>query len=118
VNVADVVHDRIVTPDTDPDRFTRSEVIVFRAGKCSWAISNGHFGETFCMRTSKRGASFGNCDEHDADMLVDHFPDGTPRADEDPRYRLRPDYQVRVDAALAGHRGNCVGRDCECRGNG
>lgn len=46
-------YDRIVTPDTDPDLFTRPDVIVFRSGKCCWAIDNGHFGETFCLRTSR-----------------------------------------------------------------
>jgi hypothetical protein len=116
-SVADIVHDRIITPDTDPDRFTPEEAALFRAGECSWQISDAGWDsrEEYCERTSKPGASFGNCPEHDADMLVDHFPDGTPRCEEDSRYHLRPDYQARVDDALAAHQANCPDPDCDCR---
>jgi hypothetical protein len=74
------VHDRIVTPDTDPDRFTREDAAMFRAGKCGWTVEFGTArGEVQCGKPSKKGASFGNCAEHDAELLECYYPDGTRR---------------------------------------
>lgn len=83
-------HDTIVTPNVDPDRFTPEETAQFRAGKCSQTIDTGYHTE-FCGAPSKPGASFGNCDEHDAELLVEHWPDGTDRdnLDTDPEYDTR-----------------------------
>jgi hypothetical protein len=75
---------RIVTPDTDPARFTAEETRLYKAGKCPWQTATGTGGgDEFCGRRSKRGASFGYCDEHGAELLVESFPDGSYRADAD-----------------------------------
>jgi hypothetical protein len=75
-----VNHNRIITPDTDPDRFTDEEAAAFRAGKCGWVVEFGNGrGAIQCGEPSKSGASFGNCDEHDAEMLVEYWPDGSHR---------------------------------------
>lgn len=109
-------HDKIVTPDTDPDRFTKEEARMFRMRLCGWLIESGDHPEAVrCGKASKPGASFGNCDEHDAEMLVDNFPDGAFRGEADPRWNKRPDYQARLDAMIAAHQRNCTDRDCECR---
>jgi hypothetical protein len=110
-------HDRIVTPDTDPDRWTEEEAALFRAGKCSETVEFGNFGGiVHCGYPSKPGASLGHCDRHDAEMLVDHYPDGTDRWQVDPRYQERPDYEVRLEASLAAHQRWCTDGTCECRG--
>lgn len=72
---------RIVTPDTDPDRWLPEEVELFRAGRCSWQTGYGNWGETpsYCGRPSRNGASFGHCPEHEAELQKDHWPDGTRR---------------------------------------
>jgi hypothetical protein len=73
-------HDRIITPGTDPDRFTEDEAALFRAGKCGWVTESG-MSPTIkhCRKRSKPGASFGNCAEHDAEMLEDFYNDGSRR---------------------------------------
>lgn len=111
---AATAHDRIITPGTDPGRFTRQEAAAFRRGVCG-QTGYGSAGGDICGRPSKRGASFGNCDEHNADMLVDYRPDGTRRYDIDPGYDKHPDYRRRVAEALAAHRRHCKDRSCECR---
>lgn len=74
------VHDRIVTPDTDPDRFTEEEAAIFRAGKCGWTVEFGNrSGVIHCGEPSEPGVSFGNCAAHGAEMLECYYPDGTPR---------------------------------------
>jgi len=70
---------RIVTPYTAPDRFTDIERELFDAGKCSWQTAYGMPYTEYCGRPSKKGASFGNCAEHESELLTDYFPDGTPR---------------------------------------
>lgn len=107
-------HDRTVTPATDPDRFSQDEAEAYRKGVCS-EDGYGRDGTGICGRPSKPGASFGNCDEHDADMLVDHWPDGAPRVRDDPGYQKRPEYERRVQAALEAHQRNCADKDCPCR---
>jgi hypothetical protein len=107
-------HDRIVTPDTDPDRFSEEEADAFRRGVCG-QTGYGYWGTEICGRPSKRGASFGNCDEHDAGMLVDHWPDGADRQYDDPWYQERPDYQQRLQESLEAHQRYCTDPDCECR---
>jgi hypothetical protein len=65
---------RIVTPRTDPDRFTREEKAAFNASKCCWDL-----GDTMCHKPSKRDAPFGYCAEHERVLLEGHHPDGSPR---------------------------------------
>jgi hypothetical protein len=71
-------HDRIVTPDTDPDRFTEQEADAFRRGVCG-TTGYGYYGGEICGQPSKPGASFGNCAEHEAQLLEDYWPAGTSR---------------------------------------
>lgn len=73
-------HNRIVTPATDPDRFLPEEAELFRSGRCSWQVNYGAgFGYSYCEKRSKRGASFGNCADHEAELLEEHWPDGSLR---------------------------------------
>lgn len=74
-------HNRTVTPATDPDRWTDEETAFYNQGKCSWDVGVLYFGQTdnLCGKPSKPGASFGNCTEHEADLLENHYPDGSPR---------------------------------------
>lgn len=72
------IHDRIITPDTDPDRFTEQEADAFRRGVCG-VPCNGYWGAEICGKPSRPGASFGNCAEHEAQLLEDYWPDGTSR---------------------------------------
>lgn len=109
------IHDRIVTPDTDPDRFTEDEAALFRAGKCGWLTAYGLPWMKWCEVASKPGASFGNCDEHDAEMLVEYYPDGTPRRNVDPFYSQRPEHAAREQAALEAHQRACEDAECSCR---
>jgi hypothetical protein len=72
--------DKIVTPSTDPDRWTAEEKGLFDRGLCSWVVESGNWGGVkHCRKRSKRGASFGNCREHEREMLEDYYPDGSPR---------------------------------------
>lgn len=74
------VHDRIVTPDTDPDRFTEEEAALFYAGKCGHVVEYGNGGGVVhCEAPSKPGATFGSCAEHEAELLEDYWPDGASR---------------------------------------
>jgi hypothetical protein len=71
---------RIVTPYTDPDRFTPEEKAAFDAGACCEDIGRDWTQpDNLCRRPSKPGAPFGYCAEHEADLLENHWPDGTPR---------------------------------------
>lgn len=72
---------RIVTPSTDPDRWTAEEKTYFEQGKCSWDVGVLYFGQTdnLCGKPSKRGASFGYCRVHERELLENHWPDGSPR---------------------------------------
>lgn len=70
---------RVVTPDTDPDRFLPEETALFRAGKCSWQLGWTGFSFEYCGQPSAPGASFGHCSEHEAELLEDYWPDGTLR---------------------------------------
>lgn len=72
---------RIVTPTTDPDRFTPQEKAAFDAGQCCWDRGDAHWGQrdTMCRQRSKPGASFGYCAPHEQRLLEDHWPDGSPR---------------------------------------
>lgn len=72
-------HNRIITPTSDPDRWTEEDVDLFNAGQCSWQTSFGMPWMEHCGQPSKPGASFGYCPEHEAELLEKHFPDGTPR---------------------------------------
>ena len=73
-------HNRVITPYTDPDRFTVEEKAYFDAGTCGWvtAYGTGPYIE-HCGKPSRPGASFGNCVRHDAELLEDFYPDGTRR---------------------------------------
>jgi hypothetical protein len=72
---------RIVTPYTDPNRWTDEERALFDKGLCSYDVGVQYFGQTdnLCGKPSKRGASFGHCAEHERVLLEDHWPDGSPR---------------------------------------
>lgn len=72
---------RIVTPTSDPARFTPEEKAAFDAGECCWDRGDAHWGEpdTMCHRPSKPGAPFGYCGEHEETLLELHWPDGSPR---------------------------------------
>lgn len=71
---------QIITPDTAPDRFTADEAALYRAGRCTWVIEYGNGrGVIHCRKPSQPGASFGNCAEHNAELLEDYWPDGTSR---------------------------------------
>lgn len=71
---------RIVTPSTDPDRWTDEEKAIFDKGLCCWVIEFGNGrGVIHCRKRSKPGASFGNCPRHNEEMLECHWPDGSPR---------------------------------------
>lgn len=73
-------HDRIITPDNSPDRFTEDEAEIYHRGRCGWIVESGTVrGIVYCLGQSKPGASFGNCEEHDEELLMDFWPDGTPR---------------------------------------
>jgi hypothetical protein len=73
-------HMRIVTPDTEPSRFTALELAFYRQGKCGWQLAYGTGGaDEYCANPSKPGASFGHCAEHEAELLEEYFPDGSPR---------------------------------------
>lgn len=72
--------DTIVTPYTEPDRWNDEEKALFDQGKCSWQVEFGNWGPPkYCGEPSKPGASFGNCREHERELLEDHHPDGSPR---------------------------------------
>ena len=94
-------HDRIITPDTDPDRFTEDEVTLFRAGKCPWQTGYGLPWTEYCEAPSRPGASFGHCPLHDEELLLDHFPDGTRRADINPWYDKGSEYRERLNRLSA-----------------
>jgi hypothetical protein len=72
-------HERIITPDTDPDRFTAEEETYFRDGKCAMTTGYGLPWMEHCGQPSRPGASFGNCPEHDDELLEQFYPDGTRR---------------------------------------
>ena len=72
-------HDRIITPDTDPDRFTAGEKAYFRDGKCGMTTGYGLPWTEHCGQPSEPGASFGSCAEHNAELLEEFYPDGTRR---------------------------------------
>lgn len=102
--------DRMVTPETDPDRFTDDEAAAFRRGVCG-QTGYGYWGNEICGQPSKPGASFGNCELHDAEMLVDCWPDGTPRPD----HGFDGDRPRRETEALSAHQRQCQDEKCECR---
>jgi hypothetical protein len=98
------IHDRVVTPDTDPDRFTDEEVALFRAGKCGEVVEYGNGrGVIHCGAPSRPGASFGSCEEHEAEMLECHFSDGTPRYQYAEEQTADPEYNARADRAAEAH---------------
>jgi hypothetical protein len=72
---------RIVTPYTDPDRFTREQKDAFDRGQCCWDDGPQYWGQrdTLCGKPSKRGASFGYCAGHERTLLQGHWPDGSLR---------------------------------------
>jgi hypothetical protein len=72
-------HNRIVTPYTDPARFDEEDRELFDAGQCTWQTGFGLPWTEVCGQPSKPGASFGYCAEHEAELLEEHYLDGTPR---------------------------------------
>lgn len=73
-------HNQIITPTSDPDRWTEKEKALFDQGKCSWQTEFGNWGPPkYCGEKSKPGASFGHCARHERELLEDHWPDGSPK---------------------------------------
>lgn len=73
-------HDRVVTPYTDPDRWTEEEKALYDRGLCTWDMGADWANrDPYCRQPSKQGASFGHCPEHEAKLLADCWPDGTFR---------------------------------------
>lgn len=71
---------RIVTPYTDPDRFTPREKAHFDKGLCCEDIgADWTQPDNLCGKPSKPGAPFGYCAEHERKLLENHWPDGSPR---------------------------------------
>lgn len=71
---------RIVTPYTDPDRWTAEEKALFDAGLCANVIEYGNGrGVIHCRQPSKPGASFGHCAECEESLLDAYWPDGSVR---------------------------------------
>lgn len=72
---------RLVTPQTDPDRFTPEEAAVHAAGHCCWDVGDSVWGQrdTMCHAPSKPGAPMGYCGEHAEKLLEDHWPDRSYR---------------------------------------
>ena len=68
---------RIVTPYTDPDRFTEREKAFFDRGLCCADVgADWTQPDNLC---GKPGAPFGYCAEHERKLLENHWPDGSPR---------------------------------------
>ena len=64
----------MITPHTDPDRFTTEEAGLWTRGLCSWQVAYGTVTPsstvgriTYCMKPSDPVADFGDCPEHAAD---------------------------------------------------
>ena len=71
---------RIITPYTDPDRFTREEKAHFDKGLCCEDVgADWTQPDNLCGRPSKPGAPFGYCTDHTERLLENHWPDGSPR---------------------------------------
>lgn len=74
------LHDRLATPDSDPDRWLPEEVTLFRSGRCSWQAEYGNGPSIgYCGVPSEPGASFGNCADHNEELPDGFYPDGAPR---------------------------------------
>jgi hypothetical protein len=76
-----VNRNRIVTPYTDPNRFTAEEKAYFDKGLCCWDVGVQYFGQidNLCGERSETDAPFGYCTNHKLRLLEDHWPDGSPR---------------------------------------
>ena len=85
-------HNRIVTPYTDPERWTEEEKAVFDAGQCSWQTAYGLPWMEDCGQPSKSGASFGYCAEHERELLEEYYADGSPR------FRTAEEYAANKEA--------------------
>lgn len=76
-------HNRIITPETNPLRFSEVEKALFDAGKCCWQVTYGTGyltdAQGYCGWKSRPGASFGHCEIHDDELLEEFCPDGTRR---------------------------------------
>lgn len=75
-------HNKIITPESNPQRFTAIEKSLFDAGKCCWQVEYGTgrlSRESYCGWKSRPGASFGHCEIHDDELLEHFYPDGTRR---------------------------------------
>jgi hypothetical protein len=70
----------IVTPYTEPGRWTEEEKALFDAGLCSNVIEFGNGrGVIHCRQPSRPGASFGHCAGCEVRLLEDYWPDGSRR---------------------------------------
>jgi hypothetical protein len=57
----------VISPATDPERFTDQEADIFHEGRCCWQTGYGLPWTTYCGKKSKPGADFGHCAEHDGE---------------------------------------------------
>lgn len=70
---------RIITPYTDPARFTPEEKTLFNQGRCCRQDFDPTGRPEYCGRPSRTGASFGHCPGCEAEFLKDYWPNGSPR---------------------------------------
>jgi len=73
-------HNKVITPYTDPQKFTAEEKAVFDKGLCGWVVEYGTInGVVYCGLASAPGATVGLCEEHEAELLEGYYPDGRSR---------------------------------------
>jgi hypothetical protein len=76
-------HNKIITPETNPLRFSVKEKALFDAGKCCWQVEYGtgllDGDEGYCGEKSRPGATYGYCEIHDDELLEQFCPDGSRR---------------------------------------
>lgn len=70
---------RIITPYTDPERFTEEEKFRFDSGWCTHMTAYGLPWTEYCGNRLNPGATMGLCAVHEAELLEDYYPDGSPR---------------------------------------
>lgn len=72
-------HNRIITPESDPQRFTSEEKFRFFAGWCTHMTAYGLPWTEWCPKRLLLGATMGLCAEHEAELLEEYCPDGSKR---------------------------------------
>jgi hypothetical protein len=76
-------HNRIITPETSPLRFSVIEKALFNMGRCCWQVEYGTGyltdAQGYCGWKSRPGATYGYCEIHDDELLEQFCPDGSRR---------------------------------------